>query len=83
MVIWEEVSGLNLARLVKVDDKDKTPYVYFLLSKKQVRQILYPDDAHGQINLTTNFATVRSKQGKTLLKYRKSFREIKAFLGKI
>lgn len=65
------------------NDKDKTPYIYFLLTKKQVKQILYPDDAHGQINLTTNFDTVRSKQGRALLKYRKSFTEIKAFLRKV
>jgi hypothetical protein len=65
------------------NDKDKTPYIYFLLTKKQVKQILYPDDAHGQINLTTNFDTVRSKQGRALLKHRKSFTEIKAFLKKV
>jgi hypothetical protein len=65
------------------NDKDKTPYVYFLLSKKQVKQILSPGDAHGQINLTTNFETVRSKQGRGLLKHRKSFNEIKAFLKRV
>jgi hypothetical protein len=65
------------------NDLDRTPYVYFVLSYEQVKKLVPTnDDAH--LNLTTNFDTVRSKQGRTLLKeYRKSFSQLKTFLRKI
>lgn len=68
----------------KQNDLDKTPYIYFVLSYEEAKKILFPNDPYGQINLTTNFDTVRSKQGRTLLKeYRKSFSQLKIFLRKI
>ena len=67
----------------KQNDLDKTPYVYFILSFEETKRIVSPKDDYGQISLTTNLDTVRGKQGKTLLKYRKSFSELKAILKKI
>lgn len=70
-------------RRYKQNNLDRSPYVFFLLSKRQVKNILSPKDSIGQINLTTNFETVRSKQGRELLKYRKSIKEIEQFLKRV
>lgn len=65
------------------NDSTKTPYVYFFLSYEQVKKLITSnDEAH--FNLTTNFASVRSKQGRALIdKYRVTYRGLMAILKKI
>jgi len=65
------------------NDIDKSPYVFFFLSYEEAKKLL-PSNGHRHFNLTTNFATVRSKQGRSLIdKYRKSRSELIAILRKL
>lgn len=49
---------------------DDTPYVFFLLPINKVKNISVSDRTYGsQLNLTTNFATVRSPQCKEIIRH--------------
>ena len=49
---------------------DKSPFVFFLLDKEIARIVSAPENKKGHIYITTNPKTVRSLQGKRLLKCR-------------